>query len=198
MTLSIEKGKQVYVKMKAGESNISVYAEGVFKDTSADVIAQMHIDPVMRKKWDTAFNTLQRLETLDENSDILYQELKMPFPLTNRDFIVKRQYFSNQLHPDKAAKYGLKHKTNKYWLLVLNSVEWNAPVKKGLVRAENPISVMLFEEDPQNPKNTIYKMASQTDLKGNIPAWALNQAVGKGTLKVMESVEHVYHKNQRK
>lgn len=172
-----------------------VRSEALILDADINTLAKMNIDIELRKQWDRQFFDISIPEVYNQNEDLLYQVIKTPFPLANRDFLLRRFYVNNAEQPDEIEKVKLWKKPNKYWMFVCNSVEnKNHPCKKGLVRADN-LSAIIFEEDPSNPKNVIYKMVTKTDLKGNIPLWVLKNSVGKATAKVLDETIAAYRKN---
>lgn len=85
--------------MKDQAESLIVRSEISALDVDIDILAQMNIDLSIRKQWDSSFLSLQVLKTLSENKDIIYQEMKMPFPISNRDFLLQRFYANNCSHP---------------------------------------------------------------------------------------------------
>lgn len=184
------------MKFKDGDSKINARSEAILLDADIDVLAQMNIDLNIRKEWDGSFTNLQRLEVFSDNEDVIYQEMKMPFPLSNRDFVQYRYYVNNLLHPEEIEKRGLWKSKNKYWIIILQSVSLTErPAKKGAVQGEST-AMILLEEDEHVPRKVHYKMYSSTDLKGNIPAWVLHQAGGKQAAKVLDQTFRSYRKNE--
>lgn len=130
--LILEKDKKVYVKFKEGDSRINVRSEATLYDFNIDILAQMNIDLAKRKDWDGSFTNMQLSKKLSENEDVIYHEMKMPFPLSNRDFVQYRYYVNNFLHPEEVEQRGLWKTPNKYWVIVLQSVIMDEhPEKKG-------------------------------------------------------------------
>ena len=195
---NIEKNRKVYVRFKDGESKINVRSEAVLLDADIDILARMNMDIDIRREWDGSFSRVQLSEVFSENEDTIYSEMKMPFPLSNRDFVQYRYYVNNYLHPEEIEKKGLWKKKHKYWLFVLQSVSLPAfPARKGVVRAENT-TMLLLEEDEHVPRKVHYKLISATDLRGNIPLWVLQNAVGKQAAKVIDHTISAYRKNASK
>ena len=52
-------------------------------------------------------------------------------------------------------------------------VDFKMPEKSGTVRAETPLSGMLFKPNPQDPKKTIVYICNEIDLKAGIPEFAM-------------------------
>lgn len=83
-------------------------------------------------------------------------------------------------------------------MIALRSVETDDhSTRKGVVRATNS-TLMVFEEDVNNPRKVYYRIISQVDLKGQIPSWAIYQGSGKEMLKVVEDTFQSYRKNVSK
>lgn len=172
-----------------------VRVEALIPNADSDILAQMHIDNKIRREWDTSFCNISCPGIISAREDILYQEYKMPFPISNRDFLLYRYHLCNEKNPEEVEDKGLWNKPNKYWILMLNSIQDDAhPIKKGLTRA-HIFTGQVFEQDPQNPDNVIYRMVSQVDMRGHLPSWVINQACGKGTAKVVDDMVKAYRKN---
>lgn len=181
--------------MKDGDSRVMVRTEAIIMDGNIDILAKMNIDLETRKEWDKEFSNIHRATVFSENEDLITQEMKMPFPVSDRDFLLHRYYVHNKLHPQEIIKKGLWKKNNSYWTIFLQSVEnEHYPVRKSVVRAENT-TVLLFEEDADDPRKTRYSMVARTDLKGQIPFWAIKQGVGKKAAKVVDATFDSYRKN---
>lgn len=188
----------MYVKLTEGQPTISVRLDATLMDIDIDVIAQMNIDLDIRRQWDHNFETLKTTETLSETEDYTLQELKLPFPLSNREFIVHRCFINNKLHPAEIERLGLWQKKNKYWIILQTSIETtNIPLRKNVVRGSLK-TALVIEQDSDDPRKSYYRMISQTDLKGNVPLWALKQGGGRSAAKILNETIQAYHKNAKK
>ena len=195
---STDKEKQVYVKFKEGDSNIGVRSVATVMDGDIDMLAQMHINLEMRKQWDGTFSSMRIVQSFSENEDLIHHEMKMPFPITNRDFVHYRYYINSQSHGEELDKLGIPRGNGRFWLLMLQTVEYDQiPAGKGVLRAEDT-SVMIFEEDKDNPKKVSITLISATDLKGSIPLMALQYSVGKQAGKLLEHFISSFRKNREK
>ena len=55
------------------------------------------------------------VEKTFKNNDVIYTELNFPFPLTNRDFLIKRLYLSNKDDADLARQLRFYTQEHKYF-----------------------------------------------------------------------------------
>lgn len=189
------KDLRVYTKNSEGSSTVIVRTEAIIPACDLDILAEMYIDLDIRRQWDSTFIKLERPQVISENEDIIYQEMKLPFPLSNRDFVLQRFYADSLLDADKIAEKGFWKKSNRYKVIALKDAEHASyPEKKGTIRASNS-TVMVLEEDPQGSGNVIYRLVSLADLKGKLPAWALHQGTSKGMAKLVEETSQAYRKH---
>ena len=170
----------------------------VVPDGDVDILSQMHINLDIRKEWDTSFRKMRVVQTFSEKEDIIHHELKMPFPLSSRDFVHCRYYLNSESHREELERLGIAVGSAKCCVILQHStVLESCPVAKGVERAEN-ITVSIFEEDSEDSKLVHVKTTSKTDLKGTIPSALLQTCIGIQTLKNFEAYLAAFRKNQDK
>ena len=165
-----EEKCKVYKRMVEGSPVILIKCLAQLpynKDVVFEAIANLDI----RKQWDSVFDELRVVNHEGENgAEILFMIVKSPvFFVANREFVQQRKMWKN-------------FPTDKSHILHFISVEnHDCPPNKKNVRAETIISGYYMQDDPKNPEHTILGVLSQTDLKGNIPHFLVNQIAPKSS-----------------
>ena len=55
--------------------------------------------------------------------------------------------------------------------------DYKMPEKPGVIRADTPISGMMFKPNPQDPNKTIAYICNEVDIKGVVPDFAMRQVL---------------------
>ena len=147
-----------------------------------------------RLKYDTNSKVLKLIEQVSPNSDVIYQEVNVPFPLTNRDFVQKRFYVGNKENPEVIKELGLYDYDHKYYVMMVSSTERPEYPPTKLVRAETKFAYWMFEENPKDSSVVVLKLAMCQDIKGNIPQIVVNKTVSKVPQKMANSIIDNYPK----
>lgn len=187
---------KIYLLKKSEEKGIQGMIEGIVRDGDPVIMQQMNLVPEIRAQWDTHHCKIQRLKIFSEKEDIMYLELKMPFPMSNRDFLLSRYFLNSDQHAEEIERLGFPKTENKRWVLMQHSVELQEyPTIKGIERAES-ITLLSWEQDRENPKVVYTKSMSQTTLKGKLPGSLVKMGIGKQFLKAHHTSVQAFQKHR--
>ncbi|XP_005097481.1 START domain-containing protein 10 [Aplysia californica] len=130
----------------------------VFDDIDIATMYDVLHDPQYRKTWDRTMLEGAEICAINPNNDIGYYAIRSPPPLKNRDFVTQRSWLDCG-----------------YEKIIFNhSVNHSArPPRKGVIRGTSYLTgyYLVKLED----RKTQLTYVSQSDPKGNLPAWAVNK-----------------------
>jgi len=170
--------------------------EGVLKGVKAENIAKMSRDISYRAKDERPPKQVKIVEETSKNSDILYIELDLPFPMTNRDFVQKRLFVRNKEDPEVVKQLGLWNWDHAYNIIMIESIERaEYPVKSKPIRAETSMNYMLLEEDSNDKTSLKVTWVLSQDLKGDIPKMIINSMGEKVPKKIFTEMIKNHEKN---
>ncbi|KAL8604045.1 hypothetical protein ACOMHN_024870 [Nucella lapillus] len=129
-----------------------------FDDVSASVMYDVIHDPMYRKTWDHTMSEGCEICVINPNNDIGYYAIKTPPPLKNRDFVTQRSWLDVG-HEKIIFNHSVNHAKQ--------------PVKKGVIRGISFLTGYLIRHDTDHSCQLTY--VTQSDPKGNLPAWAINK-----------------------
>lgn len=130
---------------------------------------------------------LKLVEQVSKNSDIIYVEIDLPFPLSNRDFVHKRLYLCNKEDPELVKKLGLYEKDSTYYVIMIEATQRpEYPPKNSPVRAEAKMNYWLIEEDPNDKNTTKITGVICQNIGGNVPIAMQNKMVPKRAREILE------------
>ena len=96
-------------------------------EVPCDEVWKMLMEPKLRSTWEKHIRNFEVLETINENQDYVYYNIKAPIGISNRDFVSKRSYaagykdFTYCMHV-AATEHAAKPATKKFVrAIVLNS-----------------------------------------------------------------------------
>lgn len=135
-----------------------------FPGIKASTLYDVLHDPDYRKTWDDNMVEGTLLQQLDPFNDVGYYRAKSPFfALAPRDFCNTRAWY---VLPDKSQ-----------YIIMNHSVPHEKrPEKKGVVRAISLLTGYVVRVDPEDENSCHLIYVTQSDPKGWVPAWAMNQA----------------------
>lgn len=125
---------------------------------SAEKVFSVLLNNSHRKDWVNRLKVSKILKRITKNEYVIYQEFKLPWPLSNRDFI----YRGKATRDAKSGKVFLK----------MSSLDWPTGPKTVGVRAE--LKKSLYTLTPMGPNRTKVEVEILSDPKGLIPKWVVN------------------------
>ena len=176
-----------------GETTITLSIEGKIKGIKAENFYRMLWDKSYIEYADPKPKEFKVVEQINNNTDIAYIEVSLPFPMTNRDFVQKRFHASNK--DDKELELGLYDSKHNYYVLMIQSIEHpQYPVQKSPIRAEIKMNYWLIEDDPEVEGGMRFKTKVCQVLNGSLPLFFVNDLGPKMAHKNMEKMIDTYFK----
>jgi len=147
--------------------------KAVWDNVTVDTIAEAHINPTERMKWDH-LKAFELVEKLSDTSDVVYSHAPAPLMVTERDFVNKRWFKKDYPEP------------GTYTMCVKHTTHPSKPENKKNVRGECILGGLYLKALPGN-KVAMVSM-SQMDLKGSIPIKMINKFAPKDVPKRIEAM----------
>ncbi|XP_072339984.1 phosphatidylcholine transfer protein [Scyliorhinus torazame] len=132
----------------------------------------MYMDLEYRKQWDSYVKELYEQEC--DGQKVIYWEVKYPFPLSNRDYVYRRE------------RHDLDVGGRKIWVIVAKCVP-GLPAKSGIIRVEDYHQTMALESDGK--KGTKVFMHYFDNPGGMIPAFVINWAAKSGVPSFLKEMQ---------
>jgi len=151
-----------------------VRLQAIFADVNMEVLYDTLHDPDYRKVWDDKMIEGYLIEQINATNDVGYYSAKMPFPLTNRDFVNERSWRVK--------------KDEEYIIMNHSVVHPKEPEKKGFVRA-NSIKTGYMIRPNETKTGCIITYQTQTDPRGSIPTWLVNQVTKSFAPNIVGNLE---------
>jgi len=145
-------------------------------NTAPNVVYDVLHDADYRKEWDESMEEGYCIEQLDAHNDVGYYGAKSPiFSVSARDFCNQRSWW--------------RATDGSEYIIFNHSVKHNnCPEKKGFIRANSILSGYLLRTHPDSPDKTLFFYLTQSDLKGWIPAWVINQGASKFAPSIVDKL----------
>lgn len=178
-SFSYQAKGQAQWTLKTNEDGIQLYTKSVpaspYKalktvctlQTSLSSVAAVLLDVERSKEWVYGTSSSRLLKQETPSVVIFYAEMGMPWPVTNRDFIVKIS-----LTQDPVSK--------SITVLAENQPDY-LPEKKKLVRIHSSSGKWLIDPLPNGRVRVEYQL--YVDPGGNVPAALVNLFSGKGPIE---------------
>jgi len=132
---------------------------------------------------------------MSKHEDIVHEEVVMPFPLANREYLKWRYFVCNKENPDLVRKYGLYDLSSRYYAVTMKSVSLkDIPPAESIVRGEVRKSYWFLREDPTDRNSCKIKVVISQDLKGMVPGFILNRIASKYPRKIVNKFLDNYKK----
>ncbi|KAM4691839.1 phosphatidylcholine transfer protein [Rhinophrynus dorsalis] len=169
---------------KSGLYEYKVY--GGVADCPPELCADVIMDLDYRKQWDQYVKVLQEDKTGEDN--VIYWEVKYPFPLSNRDYVYVRE------------RRDLDINGRKIFVILSKSVSVpQYPEKSGIIRVNGYKQSLAIESDGKNGCKVF--MYCFDNPGGMIPSWLINWAAKNGVpnfLKDMQKACNGYDQARKK
>lgn len=176
-----KEGIQVFMK-KMDNSPLKAVKTVCTIKTSLTTLTNVLLDINSSADWVYATKKISLLKQVSPSELIYYSEINIPWPVTNRDFIVLLSVTQDQ-------------KTKAVSVLGYNKPDY-LPAYKNIVRIRRSYSRWLITPLPNGVVKIEYIL--EVDPGGTVPAWLINLFAGKGPFetfkKLREQVKKpVYH-----
>ncbi len=183
--LKREKGGiKVYLR-EVADSDIKELKFETELEASLTSIAAILTDVAGFDEWVYASVTSRTIRKVSETEMIYYTEMDFPWPLSNRDLVLRSRFWQD---PHTLAFHSETH-----------SVHDEMPEKDGIVRMTKADIRWVFTPIGNGKLKLNYFLSS--DPGGSIPAWMINLAADQGPLMTMvkfkEAIEKEKYKNAK-
>ncbi|XP_037350844.1 phosphatidylcholine transfer protein isoform X1 [Talpa occidentalis] len=138
---------------------------GVLEDCPPTLLADVYMDLDYRKKWDQYVKELYEKECNGET--VIYWEVKYPFPMSNRDYVYKRQRRDLDVEGRKI-----------HVILAQSTCVPQLTEKPGVIRVQRYKQSLAIESDGK--KGSKVFMYYFDNPGGQIPSWLINWAAKNG------------------
>lgn len=166
--IEVDKQKTVVWTKQNELSDFQMVKIRTVFDVPASVIYDVIHDPLYRKTWDHSMLEGHEICVINPNNDIGYYAIKCPPPLKNRDFVTQRSWLDTG-NEKIIFNHSVNHKKQ--------------PGKKNIIRGISYLTGYLIRDVDDRTCQMTY--VSQSDPKGNLPAWAINKLTRIMAPKVM-------------
>ena len=167
-----KEGIKVYTKTFA-DSKFKAIRVDLDLQASLTQIVALLMDVNVGAEWVYSTKSSVLLKQISPNEVIYYSEVKLPWPLSNRDFIA-------QLTARQDAK-------TKIVTIDGPVVPNYVPVKDGIVRVTRSMGKWTIK--PVGPHHVQIQYTLRMDPGGDIPAWLFNLFVTKGPTESFKNLK---------
>lgn len=143
-------------------------------DAPLEKILHVLLDNEHRKDWVDRLKVSRILERQSNFEYIIYQEFKLPWPLSNRDFIYKGK--------------AVRNAANGQVTLEMSSIDYPQGPKTVGVRAD--LKKSIYRLTPMGPNKTQVEVEILSDPKGLIPNWLVNLIQKSWPLKTLRAIRN--------
>ena len=105
-------------------------------------------------------------EAREISNDVVYQVLRMPWPVSDRDLLLKKEWvFDNETKLVNVSYYSVLDEEAEHIV---------GPPKAGVIRAFNPLTRWIFRSSADHKGHTDISVESTVDSRGSIPSFVIN------------------------
>lgn len=167
-----KEGTKVYTRTFA-DSKFKAIRVDLDLQASLTQIVALLMDVNTGAEWVYSTKSSVLLKQISPNEVIYYSEVKLPWPLSNRDFIAQL-----------TAKQDAKTKV----VTIDGPVVPNyVPVKDGIIRVTRSVGKWIIT--PIGPHHVQIQYTLRMDPGGDIPAWLFNLFVTKGPTESFKNLK---------
>ncbi|XP_028843239.1 phosphatidylcholine transfer protein isoform X2 [Denticeps clupeoides] len=158
-------GVRIYRRLDTVTGLYEYKVFGSLDNCGPDLCANVYMDLVYRKQWDSYAKELNEKDYDGKTS--IYWEVKYPFPLSNRDYVYERE------------RRDLDVNGRKIWVVLAKSTTVSTcPEKVGVIRVKDYKQSLAIESDGSSGSKVFMNYFDNPG--GMIPAWLVNWAAKNG------------------
>jgi len=177
-TLEKDKNAVKVFTRKAEDVDFKEFRAVTIVQASIPALVALVKDVESYPEWVENVKSSKLLEVINDNEEVYYNEIKVPWPLSNRDNIV-------------AAKI-VKDTESGIVRIIMKGKPDYIPEKSGLVRI--PVARGFWEFVPLGNGETKVTLQYLADPGGNVPAWIVNMFVVDGPYKTFLNMKELLKK----
>ncbi len=166
-----KNGIQVY-SAEFPDSKIRAIRVVANYDAAPEKIADIVMDINLSMEWVSHLKSCYLIQRVSENELYYYAEVKLPWPVLNRDFVAHLTRIEN-MQTRTITIYG-------------PAVTGLVPEKKGTIRITNSIGKWIIVPLDSNQVRVEY--ALHVDPAGSLPAWLVNMFSGETPMQIFENL----------
>jgi hypothetical protein len=167
-----KEGLKVYTKAYPDSKFKAIRVDLDLQATLSQIVALL-MDVNTGAEWVYATKTSVLLKQVSPSELVYYSEIKLPWPMSNRDFIA-------QLKVTQDVK-------TKIVTIDGPVVPDYVPVKEGIVRVKRSVGKWLIT--PMGPHHVKIVYTLRMDPGGDLPAWLFNLFVTKGPTESFKNLQ---------
>lgn len=167
-----EEGLKVYTKAYPDSKFKAIRVDLDLQATLSQIVALL-MDVNTGAEWVYATKTSVLLKQVSPSELVYYSEIKLPWPMSNRDFIA-------QLKVTQDVK-------TKIVTIDGPVVPDYVPVKEGIVRVKRSVGKWVIT--PEGPHRVKIVYTLRMDPGGDLPAWLFNLFVTKGPTESFRNLQ---------
>ncbi len=167
------EGIKIYTRTVPNSPHKALRATFTMKGT-LDILQGILLDISKQTDWVYSTKTSSLVKRIGEHDLVYYSEKSMPWPVTNRDAVVRITITRSDANT---------------MLVNAISVAGVVPDKKGIVRV--PFSKVNWEVKVVNANTLSVVYEALVDPGGSIPAWVVNMFSTKGPFETFKSIRAI-------
>lgn len=162
---------KVYTGTTPNSSFKSVKVTCVLQGTLSRLTALL-LDVDAHKDWVYSTKYSYLVKQLSPREQIYYSEIDLPWPLSNREIVVRMNI--------------LQDPVSKILVVKIENADNSIVVKSGTVRV--PASTVIWKVTPLDNDSLSIEYYGQADPGGSVPAWAANSFCTKGPFETFRNL----------
>ncbi len=172
--LGTDQGVKVWRKEVAG-SGVFAFRGEITANVHIGKLVSVFIDRNQRKYWVDRFDDTKTLDMPTPLSEVYWIKFKLPFPVSDRDYILRADAMGDVANKIFTAK-------------IKSVVDPRKPKDDCCVRAEVYGTYYKFTALPGTPERTKLEVEVHTDPKGMLPDWLINLIQKKWPSKTLSGL----------
>lgn len=168
-----DEGIKIYTRTVPNSPHKALRATFTMKGT-LNILENILLDISKQTDWVYSTKTSSLVKRMGEHDLVYYSEKSMPWPVTNRDAVVR---------------ISITRSDATTMLVNAISVVGTVPEKKGIVRV--PFSKVSWEVKALNDNTLSVVYEALVDPGGSLPAWVVNMFSTKGPFETFKSVREI-------
>lgn len=170
-----EDGIKIYTRTVANSPYKALRAAFSMKGT-ADILEDILLDISRQKDWVYSTKASSTVSRNGAHELIYYSEKSMPWPITNRDAVIRITV----------------NRSSAGMLVSAVSVDGVVPAKEGIIRV--PFSKVTWKVTANGDNMLNIDYEAIVDPGGSLPAWVVNMFSTKGPLETFKSLRAISEK----
>lgn len=169
-----QDGIKVYLK-NAEKTNLKMLKVTCQLPASQDAVLALLLDIPASDQWIPQSKNLRYLRRLSPTECFYYSELRMPWPVWNRDYVIQQR--------------ASQHPASKVVTVDARAVKGEVPEKEGIVRVSESRVKWVLSPLPTGKTLLLYELF--TNPGGGIPAWVVNYFAKQAAIDIVKKMREL-------